>query len=611
MDLNLSPAITPETIASAHKKLSIPIYQRLFVWGEAQIDTLLNDLWKARIRNEDYSLGVITVHENDAQQWEIVDGQQRLTFLTLLGCLFKKKGYEGLANWDGFIFAGDAEKEPRLYFHGRPKDREDILKYVNGIFSVFTSPSFARFAERFFVFANGKDKGELLVFSEYCFHHAAFLVNELPMTYGPEELNLYFEKMNSTGRQLTPLEVVKGKWFSPYAARWNACMNFDTRLEKVKGNTDGERPSESGRNLTLQEILAGDETTTGSKTATEPAESSKCRLVMRDEVLALHALRLFTNNQELPLNRDTLIATFNTVFSAQNANAEAFVEELEKYRTWIDENIIYLMEDGGQYNYKFRSEANANHDEDDENITIKCMKQFQAMLYAASGDSQKWVLDAYFELKGGKLTFDFLRHLDANSHEKDVLDISSLSYLKQIDRYWFWKLDYILWEKCWMCKMDAGGETNFSEFIGTGIHFEEKEMNAIRAYKFRRNISIEHLHPQSQGENEGYAGWGSRENADAPMHQFGNLAMISVNANSAQSDDGIGTKFGRVQDWINDGRLESIKMLIMFKLCGDDKSKWNVDVAKLHGEAMVKMLQEDRKCWLGEQPIMPTTASLL
>lgn len=602
MDLNLSPAITPETIVSAHKKLSIPIYQRLFVWGQAQIDTLLNDLWDARTSNEDYYLGVITVHENDSQQWEIVDGQQRLTFLTLLGCLLKKYKSQGRANWDDFVCSGDGEKELRLFFHGRPEDRKDILKYVtdsSSSFPDFNNSSFARFAERFFVFANGKDNSELLVFSEYCFQHAAFLVNELPMTYGPEELNLYFEKMNSTGRQLTPLEVVKGKWFSPYATRWNACMNFDTRFEKVNGDTGGERPSASERNLTLRELLAGDEITTESKTTTDPAESSKSRLVMRDEVLALHVLRVLTQNQEIPLNRDTLIATFNNIFSVHNANAKAFVEQLEKYRTWIDENIIYLKEDGGQYDYKFRSEANANHDEDDEKTEIKCMKQFQAMLYVASGDSQKWVLDAYSALNGGKLTFDFLRHLDANNHTKDDLDISSLSYLKKIDRYWFWKLDYILWEKCCLCKMDARGEKDFSLYIGTDIHFEEKEMTAIRDYKFRRNISIEHLHPQSQGENEGYAGWGSRENADAQMHQFGNLAMISVNANSAQSDDGIGTKFGRVQDWINDGRLESIKMLIMFKLCGDDKSKWNVDVAKLHGEAMVKLLQEDRECWRG------------
>ena len=608
MDLILSPAITPKTIVSADKKLSIPIYQRLFVWREAQIDTLLNDLWNAKTSNKDYYLGVITVHENDSQQWEIVDGQQRLTFLTLLGCLLKRHKCEGQADWDDFVCSGDGEKELRLFFHGRPEDRNDILKYVNDASFDFANFSFARFAERFFVFANGKDKGELLVFSEYCFHHAAFLVNELPKTYGPEELNLYFEKMNSTGRQLTPIEVVKGKWFSPYAARWNACMNFDKRLEKAESGTGGEKPSD--RSLTLQELLAGGEPQTESTPTIDSTESSKCRLVMRDEVLALHVLRLFTQNQEFPLNRDMLIATFNKVFSAQNADAEAFVEELEKYRTWIDENIIYLKEDGGQYDYKFRSEANDNHDEDDEKKEIKCMKQFQAMLYAASGDSQKWVLDAYSALNGGKLTFDFLRHLDANSHKMDDLKISSLSYLKQIDRYWFWKLDYVLWEKCCFLNNQSAEDKDYSVSIGTGpkqstFYFNEKEINAIRVYKFRRNISIEHLHPQSKESPK----WGSRGDPDAPMHQFGNLAMISVRANSAQSDDEIGTKFGRVQDWINNGRLESIKMLLMFKLCGDDKSKWDVDIAKSHGESMVRLLQEDLACWILQQSLSPKAAN--
>ena len=596
MDLNLSPAIKPETIVSTHKELAIPIYQRLFVWGEAQIDMLLNDLWNARTSNEDYYLGVITVHENDSQQWEIVDGQQRLTFLTLLGCLLKKMKCEGRANWNDFIFAGDDVTVPRLFFHGRPEDREDILKYANDSSSDFSNFAFARFAERFSVFAHGKD--DLHVFSEYCFQHAALLVNELPQTYGPEELNLYFEKMNSTGRQLTPLEVVKGKWFSSYADRWNACMNFDERYKKVKGDAGVRKTSEGS--LTLQELLVGDAPTVESKPTIDSVESSKCRLVMKDEMLALHVLRLCTHDGEIPLNRDVLIATFTKAFSEQNA--EAFIEELEKYRTWIDENIIYLEEDGGQYDYKFRSEAKDNCDEDDEKEDVKCMRQFQAMLYAASGESQKWVLEAYVALKkkkDSKLTFDFLRRYDAQNHE---LDPSSMCYHK-IDRYWFWKLDFIIWEKCCLCKKRLEGDKDYSVSLGTGIeqsifHFNEKERIAIRTYKFRRNISIEHLHPQSKGDNEGYVGWGSRDNADAPMHQFGNLAMISVNANSAQSDDEIGTKFGRVQDWINDGRLESIKMLLMFKLCGDDKSKWNVDVAMSHGKAMVELLQEDRVRWL-------------
>lgn len=594
MDLSLSPAITPSTIVSAQKKLSIPIYQRLFVWGEAQIDTLLNDLWNARTSNNDYYLGVITVHENEFQQWEIVDGQQRLTFLTLLGCLLRKKIHIGKANWDGFIFSGDEGNYPRLFFHGRPEDREDILTYAKDSASDFSNPAFARFAERFSFFSHGK--GDLHEFSEYCFQHAAFLVNELPKAYGPEELNLYFEKMNSTGRQLTPLEVVKGKWFSPYAARWNACMNFDKRFEKAESDIGGKRLS--AEILTLQKLLDGNEPITESESTVDTAEASKCRLVMKDEVLALHVLRLCTPNAEISLNRDTLIATFNKVFSDEKAGA--FIEELEKYRAWIDKNIIYLEDDGGKYDYKFRREADVKQEEEEEKEDVKCLRQFQAMLYAASGDSQQWVLEAYRTLNGGELSFDFLRHYDANSHK---VDISSLCYHK-IDRYWFWKLDYLLWEQC---KKALGANeaypvsTTLSNEQST-INFSEKEKNAILGYRFRRNISIEHLHPQSKGDKEGYPGWGSRENPDAAMHRFGNLAMISVDANSAQSNDGIGTKFGRVRDWLSAGRLESIKMFFMFSLCGGDENKWDIPTMETHEKDMLNLLIEDHKRWQ-EYPI--------
>ena len=100
MNMTLSAPITPKSIVSGGKLLSVPIYQRLFVWGEVQIDTLLADLWNARNSTADYHLGVITVHENERQQWEIVDGQQRLTFLTLLGCVLAKKQ---IADWLDFV----------------------------------------------------------------------------------------------------------------------------------------------------------------------------------------------------------------------------------------------------------------------------------------------------------------------------------------------------------------------------------------------------------------------------------------------------------------------------------------------------------------------------
>ena len=128
--MNLSDAFTPKSIVDGQKSLLIPIYQRLFVWEEEQIDKLLNDLWEASESNNDYHLGVVTIHENDEQQWEIVDGQQRLTFLTLLGCMFTKKGFEADC-WKKFVRIG--EDKYRLFFHGRHEDRDGIRRFTSSL----------------------------------------------------------------------------------------------------------------------------------------------------------------------------------------------------------------------------------------------------------------------------------------------------------------------------------------------------------------------------------------------------------------------------------------------------------------------------------------------
>ena len=83
------------------------------------------------------------------------------------------------------------------------------------------------------------------------------------------------------------------------------------------------------------------------------------------------------------------------------------------------------------------------------------------------------------------------------------------------------------------------------------------------------------------------------------MHRFGNLAMMSVEGNSAQSNDGIGTKFGRVKDWLSAKRLESIKMLLMFKVSGGEEAKWNIENMQTHEEKMIDLLQQDCKRWNG------------
>ncbi|MBQ4480248.1 MAG: DUF262 domain-containing protein [Victivallales bacterium] len=253
--MKLSAPFTPSSLSITTKKLVIPIYQRLFVWGEEQIGNLLRDLHDSysNDENKDYHLGVITVHEDEEQQWEIVDGQQRLTFLTLLGCeLIRACNSE--SNWNSFIWLDKDKKQLRLFFNGREEDRQDIHYVLCEQKATFKNAAFERFSEcfrRFVVKANLCDS--LGAFSEYCFKHAAFLVNELPSGYGAEELNLHFEKMNSTGRQLSPLEVVKGKWFATLAARWNRCMNFDKVFTNVP--SEGINDNEQGKSLTLKDVF--------------------------------------------------------------------------------------------------------------------------------------------------------------------------------------------------------------------------------------------------------------------------------------------------------------------------------------------------------------------
>ena len=66
-------------------RLTIPDYQRRYAW---RVDVELEDFWndlKNVSKQDPYFMGVIILSE-DGGRYEVVDGQQRLISLTLLGC---------------------------------------------------------------------------------------------------------------------------------------------------------------------------------------------------------------------------------------------------------------------------------------------------------------------------------------------------------------------------------------------------------------------------------------------------------------------------------------------------------------------------------------------
>jgi uncharacterized protein with ParB-like and HNH nuclease domain len=66
----------------------IPDYQRPYVWGKEQAAELLHDLSSALDRDDEgepYFLGsVVLIKQPDVPRAQVVDGQQRLTILTIL-----------------------------------------------------------------------------------------------------------------------------------------------------------------------------------------------------------------------------------------------------------------------------------------------------------------------------------------------------------------------------------------------------------------------------------------------------------------------------------------------------------------------------------------------
>jgi hypothetical protein len=92
----------PTTIKAQEKNLDnvfcrdylfeIPVFQRPYAWTTEEVDDLLDDLLSAMQRGaeEPYFLGSIVLIKGDNAPSEVVDGQQRLTTLTMLLCSLRE-----------------------------------------------------------------------------------------------------------------------------------------------------------------------------------------------------------------------------------------------------------------------------------------------------------------------------------------------------------------------------------------------------------------------------------------------------------------------------------------------------------------------------------------
>jgi hypothetical protein len=241
----------------------IPIYQRNYEWGEPQITQLIQDIVDYIVKSNgtqnkpNYYIGSLIVYERNLEGsviYETIDGQQRLTTLTILLNVIKKEYPTIDLSW---------YKKLNLSFDSR-KVASNTLSYLFNCESLDNKECNVAIQQGYY--DAKKSLAKILLdnnlsindFCEYFFEKVTILRVLVPED---TDLNHYFEIMNSRGEQLEKHEILKAKMLEvladdnlQYAFNliWEACSNMEKYVQY-------------GFNPSQRDIIFGNDDSNGNK----------------------------------------------------------------------------------------------------------------------------------------------------------------------------------------------------------------------------------------------------------------------------------------------------------------------------------------------------------
>ena len=597
--------LTPADIVNNKLFYSIPIYQRLFEWDTENILTLLDDLRKTFILsngNDDYYIGMLT----STKENELVDGQQRFTVMMLMGCIFQHYYPE----WKNFLVSDNT----RLYFSSRPIDNAYLRFLIDGVDPDNPKVDNKKMKNGFCQIKNYIENDELIAttekeaFASYIYHHLSFFISDLPMGYSPRDLNKYFERMNTSGKNLEQHEILKVKLLcnlteniSSYMLLWNKLSDVDTLLIRKHNNENeidlsNRKQRALGSNietLLCESLINGLETNNDDENASilsvqpsseaprndrETIKNSRCALTFPYLLLQTLYRMLhgeITDSIEDFFRPSNLLDIFAKYLpyegnSVNVNNIKAFMEMLVKSRLALDICFVRPTE------YGYSLDMNLN--EDDENLQKLLM--LQSMIFVSSSNYTHyrwfgWLMDSIEQYKGIPdpcILYNYLKKQDNDRNPLPTYDTLSFGEI----RYWFWRLDFYIW---------LNRKTIFNNSLDA--------LSVADNYVFKRNRSIEHIAPQTP-EGDSMMQWDDTENDIKLMNSFGNLVMISQGLNSALSNESYEVKKAHVQSYCNGskgGSIESLKLLIVHQ----QYEIWDKKTIEKHGHLMYDMLKDSFK----------------
>ncbi len=273
-----------------------------------------------------------------------------------------------------------------------------------------------------------------------------------------------------------------------------------------------------------------------------------------------------------------LCDTFKWAFDKRGLDAETFMRKLGLYRL-ITDYFIIRMNDEDEEPYPFKLYKG----EDKEKMKVR---MYLAMLYSTSSAMTYYMwmpkLLAYLECcvsTNDSLDIDAseylikLKEIDNDWHpERNVIN-NNLTYTT-IDRYWFWRIDYYLWEQ-------------------RELFFKKELLNVVEKYVFRRNRSIEHIapqHPKDEFGDKDRFYWDDESRPEVAMKRdcLGNMVMISSGQNSTLTNSCFEVKHAVMQRYASgNGTVESLKMLYVYS----KYSSWSLDNIDEHQRFSMSVLK--------------------
>ena len=200
----------------------VPLYQRPYAWTTEHVEELLDDLLDAMKRDSDapYFLGsIVLIKSADNAKSEVVDGQQRLTTLTMLLCVLRDMSSDD--KLDGFIRQAGNEyrgTEDRFRLSARRRDRSFFEEKIQRMHSLedFLQLDPVEFSDsQTHIFENVRylrtellklDDRERRKFAGYIAQRC-FLV--VVSASDGESARRIFSVMNNRGLDLSPTDVLK------------------------------------------------------------------------------------------------------------------------------------------------------------------------------------------------------------------------------------------------------------------------------------------------------------------------------------------------------------------------------------------------------------------